>query len=288
MLIVTGATGQLGRRIVEHLLSLVPAGRIGVSVRDPERARDLSALGVRVRRGDYTDLPSLLTAFDGAERILLVSSNAAATGGDPLAQHSVAIAAAKQVGAERLLYTSQVSASEASQFPPGRDHAATERMLEGSGLAWTALRHGFYAASALMMNARGFADGLLAVPQDGKVAWTTHDDLATADAAMLAGVEEVDGPTPPLAAGQALDLAGLAALASGALGKPVTRDVVDDEAWMAGARAGGMPERAVEIMMGYFLAARAGEFAATDPMLERLIGRPAASVRTFLQENLQG
>ncbi|WP_299812020.1 NAD(P)H-binding protein [uncultured Roseibium sp.] len=288
MLIVTGATGQLGRRIVEHLLSLVPAGRLGVSVRDPDRARDLSALGIRVRRGNYTDLASLLASFEGAERILLVSSNAAATGGDPLAQHSVAIAAAKQVGAERLLYTSQVSASDASQFPPGRDHAATERMLEASGLAWTALRHGFYAASALMINARGFADGLLAVPQDGKVAWTTHDDLAAADAAMLAGVEEVDGPTPPLAAGEALDLADLAALASGVLGKPVTRDVLGDEAWMSGARARGMPERAVEIMMGYFRAARAGEFAATDPMLERLIGRPAASMRTFLQENLQG
>lgn len=86
MLIVTGATGQLGRRVVDHLGTLVPAGRIGISTRDPAQAADLAKAGIRVRRGDYDDRDSLYHAWEGAERILLVSSNAAARGGDMSAE----------------------------------------------------------------------------------------------------------------------------------------------------------------------------------------------------------
>ncbi len=82
MIIVTGATGQLGGTIVRKLLDRVPATRLGVSVRDPDLAADLEALGVRVRQGDYDDRDSLRNAFEGCSRLLLVSSNAAASGGD--------------------------------------------------------------------------------------------------------------------------------------------------------------------------------------------------------------
>ncbi|XDA97967.1 NAD(P)H-binding protein [Sulfitobacter sp. LCG007] len=197
MLIVTGATGQLGRRVVDHLGSLVPARHIGISTRDPAQASDLAEAGIRVRHGDFKDRASLRHAWEGADRILLVSSNAAARGGDPLAEHRVARDVASELGVARLLCTIQISASPESHFPPGRDHAATEAMLEGSGLPWTALRHGFYAARALGMNARGFAGGTLRGPEDGKVAWTRHDDLAEADARLLAGQEVIDGATPP-------------------------------------------------------------------------------------------
>lgn len=197
MLIVTGATGHLGRKVVDHLRTRVPADRIGVSTRDPAEAADLTGAGIRTRRGDYDDADSLRHAWEGAERILLVSSNAAARGSDPLAQHRLAIAVAREIGVERLLYTSQISASPDSHFPPARDHAATEAMLAESGLAWTALRHGFYAESALAMNAHGFAQGKLSGPEDGRVAWTTHEDLAEADARLLAEDEIIAGPTPP-------------------------------------------------------------------------------------------
>ena len=151
MIIVTGATGQLGRLIVEKLVGLVPPNQIGVSVRDPKKATDLQALGVRVRQGDFNDAAGLRYAFEGATQVLMVSSNARASGGDPLAQHRTAISAAKAVGARRIVYTSQMAASAASAFPPAQDHAATEVMLSQCGLAWTALRHGFYAESGLML-----------------------------------------------------------------------------------------------------------------------------------------
>lgn len=126
MIIVTGATGQLGRAIVKGLLRRVPATQVGASCRDPEKAAALAALGVRVRKGDFDDEATLTHAFEGATQVLLVSSNARAYGGDAVAQHRTAIAAARKAGARRLLYTSHMAASAASQFSPMLDHAATE------------------------------------------------------------------------------------------------------------------------------------------------------------------
>ena len=285
MIIVTGATGLLGRAIVEHLLARVPADQIGVSVRDPDRAGELAARGVRVRRGDFTDPASLRHAFAGARQVLLISSNARASGGDTLAQHRAAIAAAVAVQVERIVYTSQMAASATSSFPPALDHAATEAMLAASGVPWTALRHGFYGASGLMLMAEGLATGVLAAPADGAVAWTAHADLAEADAIVLTDGVRRDGPMPPLTASEALDLAGLAGLAT-QLGRPVARTLVADDEMRAKLAARGAPPRAIDMMLGLYLASRAGEFAAVDPTLERLLGRRPLGMRTLLASHL--
>jgi NAD(P)H dehydrogenase (quinone) len=286
MLIVTGSSGKLGGLVVEALLRLVPAAQVGVSVRDPKKLTGLAARGVRVREGDYNDSKSLRHAWEGAKRVLLVSSNAAAFGGDPIEQHRTAIAVAEELRVERLLYTSQVSSSAESHFPPGRDHAATERMLAASGLAWTALRHGFYADSAVSMNAPGFASGTLAGPEDGKVAWATHEDLAEVDARLLAGLETFDGPTPPLTGSEALDLADLARLAGEITQKDVTRRVISEDMLLEKLRALSTPARVVEIVQGYYRAAQAGEFATVDPTLERLLGRAPHSMKGVLARAL--
>ena len=164
MIIVTGATGQLGRLIVEKLLDRVPADQVGVSVRDPKKTGDLKALGVRVRQGDFSDPDGLRHAFEGATQVLIVSSNARATGGDPLVQHRNAIDSAKDGGVNRIVYTSHMAASATSAFPPARDHAATEAMLAESGQAWTALRHGFYAGKRSDDERRRSEDGNDRVP----------------------------------------------------------------------------------------------------------------------------
>ncbi|WP_346915529.1 NAD(P)H-binding protein [uncultured Roseibium sp.] len=286
MFIVTGASGQLGRRIVSNLLNHVPAERIGISARDPEKVSDLKALGVRVRQGNYDNAESLRFAWEGAERLLLVSSNAAATGGDPLKQHATALAVAREVGVERVFYTSQVASSATSLFPPGRVHAATENMLAESNLRWTALRHGFYAASALSMNARAFRTGEMIAPEDGKVTWTTHDDLAAVDAALLAGDVVIDGPTPPLTSSQALDLAELAELAAEILGRPISRVFTSEENMEANARDAGIPQASIAVMLGYFHAARAGEFAAIDPALAEILDRAPVEMDAFLKAEL--
>lgn len=286
MFIVTGASGKLGRKVVENLRRLVFAYEIGVSVRDPNKVSDFAASGVRVRYGDFSDPDSLRHAWAGARRLLLVSSNAAGTGGDPLEQHATSIRIAREVGVERIFYTSQVSSSATSHFPPGKDHAATERMLAESGIAWTAIRHGFYAESGLMMSKRGFDLGALVGPEDGKVAWATHDDLAAADASLLTGKKVIDGPTPPLTGSELMDLADIADLAGKLMRKPISRTVVSEESMAATARAAGTPEGDIAFMLGYYRAARAGEFAAIDPTLAEILGRPTETMSTFLKNNL--
>lgn len=286
MIIVTGAAGLLGRAVVEQLLGRVPAGQVGVSVRDPSRVAELAAKGVRVRRGDFTDPASLRHAFEGARRVLIVSSNARAYGGDTLAQHSAAIAAARAVRAERIFYTSQMAASASSKFPPALDHAATEVMLRDAGLPWTSLRHGFYGSSGLMLLEQGVATGEVAAPEDGEVAWTAHADLAEADAIFLTNGARHDGPTPPLTAAAALDLAELAGLASELLARPVERRTIGDAEMRAKMTARGVPARVVDTMIGLYEASRAGEFATVDPTLERLLGRRPIDMRTLMADRL--
>lgn len=287
MLVVTGATGQLGRAIVTRLVRRVPAARVAVSVRDPAAAGDLAALGVRVRQGDFEAPDGLPHAFEGASQVLLVSSNARARGGDTLAQHRAAIAAARAAGATRVVYTSHMAAGAASAFAPMHDHAATEAMLRDSGLAWTALRNGFYAASGIGFLGDALDRGVLTAPADGPVAWTAHADLAEAAAVILADPGRFDGPTPPLTAGEALDLAAFADVGAALLGRSVRRDVVDDEAMRATMLGRGVPAGAVEIVLGFYRASRAGEFATVDPTLERLIGRRPATVRDVLAAQLR-
>ncbi len=286
MFVVTGASGLLGRKIIENLLRLVPAERIGVSCRHPEKLADLASLGVRVRKGDFDNSASLRHAWEGADRLLVVSSNAAATGGDAVKQHATAIEVAQQLKVKRVFYTSQIASSSSSLFPPARHHAATEAMLAGSGLAWTALRHGFYAESAMAMNARGLDAGVITGPADGKVSWTTHDDLAAVDAALLASHDVIDGATPPLTGSEAFDLADLAQMATRVLGSPISRALISDEDMRQNAEVAGVPEARIGVMMGYYLAARAGEFAEVNATLANILGREPQTMLAVMTKKL--
>ncbi|WP_417681517.1 NAD(P)H-binding protein [Roseibium sp.] len=286
MFIVTGATGQLGHAIVRKLVEQVPAAEVGATCREPEKAADLAALGVRVRPGDFGDPESLALAFEGARQVLIVSSNARAYGGDTLTQHRNAIDAARAAGAERIVYTSQMAARATSAFPPMHDHAATEDMLRDCGLAWTALRHGFYASSGIAMLGEALKTGVMETAQDGPVAWTAHADLAEAAAIILAQTARESGPTPPLTGPEALDFGDLAAIASDLSGKPISRRIVADDALQAKLAERGTPGPVAAIVLGLYRAARAGEFANVDPTLERLLGRKPISMRDVMAAHI--
>ena len=282
MIVVTGASGKLGRQIVERLLDLVPAGSVGASVRDPAKASDLARRGVRVCYGDFDQPGNLVSAFAGASELLLISSNAQSYGGDPLAQHRAAIAAARAAGVGRIVYTSHMGASATSAFRPMHTHAATEEMLRTSGLAWTALRNGFYAGTVPMAIGDALATGIVATPADGKVAWTAHADLAAAAARILVD-GGFDGPTPPLTANEALDFTDVAAILAELHARPFERRVIPDAEQATRMADGGGPQAAIDIMLGMYRAARAGEFATVDPTLARLIGRPPVTLRDMLR-----
>lgn len=281
MIIVTGATGKLGRRTVECLLERVPTDRVGVSVRDPRKAQDLADRGVRVRQGDFDDPASLMHAFEGAEQLLLVSLDR--MGEECVTGHRTTIDAAVKAGAGRILYTSQMGAAHDSRFQACRDHAQTEDLLRATGLPWTALRNGFYASSALQFLESARHTGDIALPADGPVAWTGHDDLAEATAEILTEEGRFEGPTPPLTASAALDFGNVAEIATRVTGRPFTRTVVPDDAFREQVLAHGAPAPIADLMLSIFAAARNSEFTAAASTLAELIGRKPATFRTQLE-----
>ncbi len=285
MIIITGATGQLGQAITRRLLPLVPAGQIGVSVRNPEKARELAGQGVQVRAGDFADPAGLAAAFAGAQQVLLISVDK--LGETALRLHRDAIKAARAAGARRVLYTSHMGARADSPFVPASDHAATEAWLAEGGAPFTSLRHGFYAESALHLIGGAFEARELRVPKDGPVSWTARNDLAEADAILLAQEGRLDGVTPPLTAPEAFTMAELAAVASELTGREIKHVTVSDDEWRQAKVAQGTPAPMAEMLLGMYRAARRGDFAVIDPTLETLLGRRPQTMHDVLSAVLK-
>jgi NAD(P)H dehydrogenase (quinone) len=281
MIVITGATGALNGATTEELLKRIPADRIGISTRDVEKARHFADRGVRVRPGSYDDPAALRDAFEGADEVLLVSSNDPNTDTVPL--HRTAIEAAVAVGATRILYTSHQGAGSDSPFPPARVHAATEAILAGSGVAWTSLRNGFYAHSLDWMLGPWQQTGTIVAPADGPVSWTERADAAEAAAIILAGARSHDGPVT-LTAADAVTFDDIARTASELTGRTVERVVLGDEEWVAERVAQGTPEFMARFMLTTFQAAREGRFAGVDPTLAELLGRTPRTVRDLLAD----
>lgn len=285
MIVITGATGKLGSAIVESLLKKVPADQVGVSVRDEAKAQDLAKRGVRVRQGSFDDPASLAHTFEGADQVLIISTDA--MGEANVAACRTAVKAAVDAGAERVLYTSQMGSNPNSHFQACVDHAQLEETLANCGAAWTALRNGFYASSAILFAEQGLKSGDIALPADGPTAWTTHADLADATAAILAGERTFDGPTPVLTANATATFEQIAEQASKIAGRTIIRTVIEDDAFVAQLVGHGAPEVVAEQLLGIFQASRAGEFNHTDPTLGELIGREPQTIDVSIRAALQ-
>ncbi len=283
MIVITGATGALNGATVGHLLERIPADRIGVSVRDVAKAQPLADRGVRVRRGSYDDPAALLSSFEGAAQVLLVSSSDPHIDQVPL--HRTGIETAVKAGAQRILYTSHQHTEPGSPFMPARVHAATEALLADSGVAWTSLRNGFYAHSLDWLLGPWRETGVIAAPADGPVSWTDRGDEAEAAAMVLASQRPFDGPVM-LTADDALTFGEIAEIASELTGRDIRRVVMDDDNWVAGQVAQGTPEVMARLILGFFQAAREGRFAATGPLLRDLLGRKPRTVRDLLAERV--
>ncbi|RQX08491.1 NAD(P)H-binding protein [Micromonospora arida] len=281
MIVVTGATGQLGSQIVDRLLDRLSPEAVGVSVRDADRAAGLAERGVRVRAGDFTDPATLGHAFEGADKALIVS--AAIRGPGAYVANRAAIDAARAAGASRILYTSHQAASRDSLFAAQPTHAATEEHLAGLGVPFTSLRNGFYASTLSFSIGTALETGQLVAPADGPVSWTAHADLAEAAAVALTEDGVLDGVTAPLTASEMLDLEAVAAILSDITGRTVERVVADDDQWRAAAIERGMPAAAADFTLGMYRAAREKEFAVTDPTLQTVIGHRPTPVRTVLE-----
>lgn len=262
----------------------MPAYGVGVSVRDADKAQDLADRGVRVRAGSFTEPDSLAFAFEGASQVLIVSVDK--LGDEAVDLHRAAIDAAITAGARRILYTSHAGARHDSHFQACRDHAATEDALSASGVAFTALRNGFYAATVGQFLGQALGSGQIVLPTDGPVTWTDYTDLAEVAAVILADEGRFDGPTPPLTGARAYTYDDVAALASELTGRPFTRTCVSDEQFRLQLVGHGAPIEAVDVMLSIFAASRDKEFAAVDPTLAELIGREPLDLAAVLRPTL--
>ncbi|WP_064457807.1 NmrA family NAD(P)-binding protein [Streptomyces hygroscopicus] len=284
MIVVTGATGGLGGATVEHLLHRIPADQIGVSVRDAAKAQHFADRGVRVRQGSYEDPAALRDSFAGAEQVLLVSGNDPAA--DMVSLHRNAIDAAVAAGARRILYTSQQGAVPGNPYRPSDIHIATEAILAGSGVAWTALRNGAYGPLDQVLGPWR-RTGEIAQPEDGPVPYTDRADIAEATAVILAGDRSFDGPVT-LTAPTAVTFDDVATIASDLTGRTIKRIVLDDEQWVTEQITIGVPEQLARLMLTWYQAARAGYFAEADPLLAELLGREPRTATDRLAAHIAG
>lgn len=259
----------------------MPAADVAVTVREIAKAQRFADLGVEVRNGDYADPASLPDAFGGADQLLLVSSSD--PGADAVSLHRAAINAAVAAGVGRILYTSHQGAALDSPFRPARDHAATEQLLTESGVAWTALRNGFYAHTLNWLMGPWQESGVVSVPADGPVSWTAREDAAEAAALILASNGAYGGPAT-LTASAAPTFEDIAAIASEVAGRKIERVVMGEDEWVAGQVAAGHPEFMARFSLGIYQAAQQGFFTGVDPLLGELLGREPRTVRDLLTQ----
>jgi NAD(P)H dehydrogenase (quinone) len=281
--VITGATGGLGSDIIGHLQRFAPPSELGVSIRAPEKAKALSDAGIRVRRGDFSEPASLDLAFQGARRVLLISTRTPGNAARFQEQRN-AIDAAIRCGVEHIFYTSIVQ-RPGSVFDVVAGHHDTEAYLASCGAACTVLRNGQYIENLPMFLGQSIFTGDLALPKDGPTAWVSRLDLAEGIARLL--LKDTPLPESILLTGpEALDFAEIAEIASRALGHTIVRRVVSRGEFSAGLIGRGFPPQLAQSLVTGFASRAAGELAETDPALQLLLGRPLRRVAEVLPELL--
>ncbi|WP_436700438.1 NAD(P)H-binding protein [Nocardioides sp. BYT-33-1] len=277
-LVITGATGQLGRLVVTSLLAQgVPADRIVALGRDEERLAGLAALGVATRRVDYADPAALADALVGAERVLLISGSEV---GRRLPQHENVIAAAKAAGVRLLAYTSIANADTSRMLLAG-EHRATEEAIVASGLAHTFLRNSWYLENYTAQLATYAEHGtVLGAAGDGRVSAATRADFAEAAAAVLL----LDRPQAVYElGGAAFSLKELAATAGDVLGQEVTYTDLPADALTEALVGAGFPEPYAAVLADADLGLGRGELYVEPDDLETLLGRPSTPLADALR-----
>lgn len=281
-LFVTGSTGELGRIVIRELLKRVPASSIVAGVRsfDHEVAQQFAAQGVELRLADYSRSETLLAAFTGIDRLLLISSSAE---GDRVSQHRNVIEAAKVAGVGLLAYTSLLHA-DTSSLGLREDHLQTEALLKAAGLPSVLLRHGWYMENHMSSVAPALRHGaVIGSAGERRFSTATRADFAEA-AAVVLSTEGHAGRTYELAGDQSYSLSDLAAAISVAADKPVAYKDLPCAAFKAALIGMGPPESVAELIADADVAASRGALEDNGRQLSELIGRPTADYRRVVEQ----
>jgi NAD(P)H dehydrogenase (quinone) len=289
-LLITGASGNLGRRTAELLLERDDRPELILVTRRLDAVADLAQRGVTVRFGDFADPGSLPAAFAGADRMLLISTDA--FGEERITQHRAAIDAAREVGVRHVAYTSFVNPTAANRAAIVPDHRATEDLLAASGLEWTFLRSAQWMEWQIPDGeqdrfpewASVLETGVLRHNRgDGKSAYVSRGDFAAAAAAVLTGGAEHAGRAYDITGPELMSAAQLAEVCAKITGRPVTAQAVSDTQFTEGLVADGVPEFVAAVIASFGAATRLGAFEVVSTTVADLTGRPATTVSTVLE-----
>lgn len=271
-IVITGATGQLGRHVVEALLERnVPAGDIVATGRSVEKLADFAERGVTVQEMDYENPASVAAALKGATKVLLISSSAV---GQRVAQHGTVIEAAKAEGVELLAYTS-IANADTTGMKLAAEHQATEELLKDSGIPFVLLRNGWYLENYTEQLPGTLAQGAIAGSAgEGKVSAAARADYAHAAAAVLVADDQA-GKVYELGGDHAFTMDQLASEISSAAGREVTYNDLPAHEYQQILVGVGVPDAFAEILADSDLGIARGDLLVTSGDLQKLIGRPS-------------
>lgn len=277
---ITGATGHLGRLVVNKLKANVPAENIVALVRTPAKAADL---GVTVREADYNQPETLNQALAGIDTLLLISGSEV---GQRVAQHHNVIQAAKKAGVQRIVYTSLLRANT-SPLSLAAEHYATEEDLQASGIPFTSLRNGWYTENYTGSIPGALAGGaLIGSAGDGKISFAPRADYAEAAVAVLTGAGH-EGKIYELAGDQPYTLSDLAAEVSRQTGKTIPYQNLPESDYAAALASFGLPQAVAQSIAGWDVDAAQGALFDDGRQLSSLIGRPTTPLSTVVADALK-
>ncbi|WP_426712630.1 SDR family oxidoreductase [Cronobacter muytjensii] len=283
MIAITGATGQLGQRVINTLLKTVAAQNIVAVVRNPAKAAVLAEQGVQVRAADYSDVAALTCALQGVEKLLLISSSEV---GQRVAQHRNVIEAAKAAGVQLIAYTSLLHADR-SPLGLADEHVATENMLADAGIPYVLLRNGWYTENYLASVPPALEHGVfIGSAGDGKIASASRQDYADAAAKVLT-LDNQAGRVYELAGDEAWTPGDLTALLSQTTGKNVVYQNLSEADFAAALTGAGLPEGFAALLADSDIGASKGGLFDDSHQLSALIGRPTTPLATSLRAALE-
>lgn len=283
MIVVTGASGQLGRLVIQSLLKTVPAAGIVAAVRQPAAVADLAALGVQVRQADYAQPATLDAAFQGATKVLLISSNAL---GERVAQHGNVIDAARRAGVALLAYTSLLHA-DTSPLGLAAEHTATEALLRASGVPHVLLRNGWYTENYLASLPAVLQHGaVIGSAGEGRIASAARADYADAAAAVLTRDDQA-GLVHELAGDTSYTLAEFAAEVGRQTGRTIPYVNLPEADYRGALLGAGLPEPLAQLLADSDVGASKGGLFDDGHRLSALIGRPTTTLAAMVEAALR-
>lgn len=283
MILITGATGHLGKATIDSLLEMgTPVNQITALVREENKAADLKEIGVQIKVGDYTNYTSLKDALKGVDKLLLVSSSALA---DRLTQHKNVINAAKENGVKHIAYTSiDIKSFEESTIPHvSQIHIDTANYLKETGIPYTLLNNTLYADLVpLFSGEKVLETGIFFPAGEGKTPFVAREEMAEAAAVVLT-TSGHENQQYAITAENAYSFGEIASMLSEITGKDVKYHQPDTATYIAQLVQAGVPEESASFFAGFGEAIKNGEFDTHRSDLERLLGRKPLELKEFLK-----